>query len=136
MNDTLNLEIQSVLRGEVFDILREKIGNPPYTAETIRRAINFSWDEALQCVTKYGFPNGSYVKGASGADGIHLEMHEGKWEVYFQDKGVKSLRFTSSDSAEIREGLLGLMIYTSGLLGPIEFSSGFYLPDTKEKFGS
>ena len=103
-------QIEAVLKGNLSELLEEYYGNPPYRPSTIREVVDFSWDEALDSVKNEGFPSGSYTRGRSGADGIHLESRDGLWVAYLQEKNTESLRFESSDANEVRESLMGLMI--------------------------
>ena len=134
MKHSRNQQIEAVLKGSFSELLEECYGNPPYTPSAIREVVDFSWDEALDSVTNGGFPSGSYTRGDSGADGIHLESKDGLWVMYFQEKNTESLRFESSDANEVRESLMGLMIYLSGLIGPINFTKNFELSVVKKAF--
>ena len=118
-------QIELVLKGKLRTILAEKYGPRPHTTEQIRNSIDFTREEALEQILKSGFPPGSYTRGSSGSDGIHLDKNENVWEIYHQERGVDDLRFESLDPDETREALMDLMIYLSGLTGLVEFEPTF-----------
>jgi hypothetical protein len=120
-------QIELVLKGELRTILREKYGPPPHTTEQIRESVDFSRDKALEHIREFGFPPGSYTRGDSGADGIHLDSEKGIWKIWFSERGASDLKFENSDPEVTQEALMDLMIYLSGLVGPIHFTEKFEL---------
>lgn len=120
-------QIELVLRGELSTILEEKHGSPPYTQKQITNAVDFSRTEALEHITEFGFPPGSYTRGGGLADGIHLDIEDGVWKMWRSERGRPSLAYENDDPKIMQEALMDLMVYLSGLTGVIHFTAKFEL---------
>ena len=120
-------QIELVLKGELDDLLKEKYGPPPYTGEQIKNSVDFTRAEVLEHVRAQGFPSGSYTRGTSPKDGPHLDTINGVWKIWNSEKGCTDLEFQSSDPEVAEEALMDLMIYLSGLTGPVHFTERFEL---------
>ena len=131
MNFDKQNQIELVLNGDLDQILEDRYGPPPHTTDQIRNSVDFTRAEALEHVRKFGFPPGSYTKGDSPADGIHVDINDGVWRLWYSERGTTCLKFECKDSNVAKEALMDLMIYLSGMSGVVDYSEKFELSPLK-----
>ena len=108
-------QIQIVLEGRAFRVAESRLGGKAPTASDYARIFPVTRQEIQAHVRAHGLPPHSHFSRPGSADGNYLIEEDGRYVVYYQERGCRLDEFRYSNRRDAELVLVGMLLGPSGI---------------------
>jgi hypothetical protein len=107
-------QIQALLSGHAFQFTKAVTGKSKLTGEEYKSVFTVSRQQVLDYVRTHGLPPGAWSSRPGSADGLHMIERDGKYSVYFQERGIAFDETSHKTRADAEIALAKWLLALSG----------------------